>query len=72
MGVIEDLRKPRIANIALFDLILAMLVTEILFRKANLPDYYGVIATIPIGIVVHYLLGVNTQLNYMLGISQSP
>lgn len=70
---LEYIRSFRIQKIALFDLISAMAASAWLFKRNKWGTYYqGALAAVPIGIVAHYLLGVNTQLNYYLGLSKSP
>lgn len=72
MSTIELLRKPRILGITLFDLILTIVITEYIFRYMGYKKYIGVLFSIPIGIVTHWTLGINTTLNYYIGISQKP
>jgi len=79
---IQELRKPRIFGIALFDLILAMIIMALLFLglwKIHFPKLNpwtfvirGMILAIPVGIFIHVLFGVNTELNYYLGLSYKP
>jgi len=69
MSLINTLRKPRIFKIALFDLILSIVSMEILFRRLGAKKYVGASLAIPIGIITHYYLGINTQLNNYLGIN---
>jgi len=70
--LINDLRKPRIAGIALFDLILAIVGTALIFEYFGYTKTQGALFAIPIGIVTHYILGIDTTLNYYLGISDKP
>jgi hypothetical protein len=72
MSLIQTFRKPRIYGIALFDLILAIIGTEILFRYMGATAYLGVILAVPIGVLVHYFGGFDTTLNYKLGLSKIP
>lgn len=79
---ITDLRKPKIFGLAIFDLVLSVIGIIILFvtmqkwHFKNLSYSTFVIAaiilTIPIGIVFHVVFGVNTALNYKLGLSNKP
>jgi hypothetical protein len=72
MSLIQTLRTPRIFDIALFDLILSIVAIEILFRYMWKVEYLGAALAVPIGILIHALLGINTTLNYKLGISCPP
>ncbi len=76
---IKKLRSYRIYNIAMFDVvfgILGMILIMLLFKeKGKSPTNYviaGVLLTIPIGIFIHVLFRVNTELNYKLGLSDKP
>ena len=76
------IRKYRIFGIALFDLVLASVGMVIIFlfaRSLHFPKLNPVVfiiaallVTVPVGSVVHVLFGVNTQLNYDLGLSGKP
>jgi hypothetical protein len=79
---IAELRKHRIFNIALFDLILTVVGMVIIFKMIH-NKYYpelelknfvaaGILLALPISIFAHALFGVNTQLNYVLGLSNAP
>ena len=79
---IQTLRSWRLWNIALFDLIVGLVGTVILmlilwkvhFSKLHWLNFViaGILLTIPLGIFFHILFGVNTQLNYRLGLSDKP
>ena len=75
MNLISTLRSYRIFKIALFDLITAILGTYLLLKymfKGRQESFYiswTIVITLPIGIVVHKLLGIETQLNKYLGIA---
>jgi hypothetical protein len=79
---ITELRKFRIFDIAIFDLvtsILGMILAFIVFWKihfSKLPIYKfilaAVILSIPFGVIIHIIFGVNTNLNYKLGLSYKP
>lgn len=78
MSIIEFLRSFRIYNIALFDLFIS-LVGLYIFGKTVFPGkpprvylLWSVIFVLPIGIMVHYLFGIPTMLNFYLGISTRP
>jgi hypothetical protein len=72
MSLIQDLRKPRFFNIALFDLIISIILTEIIFRAIGAGNWVGAALTIPIGILTHYLIDTPTTINYNLGLSGPP
>lgn len=72
MSLIQTLREPRIFKMAIFDLLLAIILTEVIFRQLGADDWIGAIAAIPIGVIVHAVLKINTALNYKLGIRDSP
>jgi hypothetical protein len=78
----NQIRKYKIFGLAIFDLvsaILGMISIFIIIRTVRFPKLelwkfiiWAIIVTIPVGIVFHILLGVNTQLNYNLGLSYKP
>jgi hypothetical protein len=72
LPTLSDLRRPRIFGIALFDLILSLIVVELLFRIIFKMKWIGLLLTIPIAILVHYLFNIPTTLNYYLGLSDKP
>ena len=72
MTLIKKLREPRIIGIAIFDLLLAIIITAYIFYKLGYDYKIGVLLSIPLGIIIHYLFGIDTTLNYYLGISEKP
>lgn len=78
----KKLRSLRLFNIAVFDLVTAFLGMLLLFwllhrvyyPHLNLGSFIiaALVLTIPVGILFHVLLGINTQLNYTLGLSDKP
>ena len=72
MGIIKKLRDPRIIGIAIFDLLLAIIITSYIFYKLGYDYKLGALLSIPFGIIIHYLFGIETTLNYYLGISKKP
>lgn len=79
---IKDLRTYKIFGLAIFDLSISFILVIVLFMIAwkihfsNL-DWWkfliaAILVTIPIGITFHILFGVNTKLNYELGLSNKP
>lgn len=79
---INDLRSYKIFELAIFDLSLSFIFIILLFITAwkihfnnlNWQKFFiaAVFVTIPIGITFHVFFGVNTQLNYKLGLSNKP
>jgi len=76
---IKTLRSYRIYNIAMFDVIFGIIGTVLLLllfkEKGKSSTNYviaGVLLTIPLGIFIHVLFKVNTELNYKLGLSDKP
>ena len=68
---IEYLRSHRVMGFAVFDLVGAHVLMYVLALTIR-PDrrMQWLYATIPAGILVHYLFGVNTRLNVLLGLQQ--
>ena len=79
---IKDLRSHKIFGLAIFDLSISFVFIISLFMiswKSHFPNLNwrnffitAILVTIPIGIVFHVLFGVNTQLNYTIGLSNKP
>jgi hypothetical protein len=80
--MIRQIRKYRIFGIALFDLVLSFIGTILLFLLLKKWHFYhlqtfpfvfaAIVLAIPIGIVFHLVFGINTTLNYYLGLSDMP
>ncbi|NBO24407.1 MAG: hypothetical protein EBU93_04130 [Chlamydiae bacterium] len=80
--MLAEIRKYRFYGISIFDLVSSFIGIILIFllvwkwKFQNLNPLVFVIAaillTIPIGIFVHVLFGVNTTLNSRLGLSNSP
>ena len=79
---IQKLREYKIFGLAIFDLtvsfigiIAIFLVTwKIYYQHLDWWKFVitAIIVTLPISITFHVLFGVNTQLNYTLGLSDKP
>lgn len=79
---IKSLRKYRFKKIALFDLIASFIGMILLFiilwgaffKKLSWWKFVlaAIILTIPTSILFHIIFGVNTQLNYNIGLSVKP
>ena len=77
-----SIRKYRMFGIALFDIILGaigMIIIFLIARYLYFPKLnyfvfiiFALLLTIPTGILFHILFGINTQLNYNLGLSNKP
>ena len=82
MVSLQKLRSHRIFGIALFDLSLAVLgmiigmivLHNIHFKNLKISNFIiaAILLTIPVGIFTHIIFGVNTTLNYRLGLSNKP
>lgn len=79
---IQNIRKHRIFGIAIFDLVsgaIGMILLFLLAWKVHFPklDWWkflvaALLLTIPFGIIIHVFFGVNSKLNYDLGLSNNP
>lgn len=79
---LENIRSHKIFGLAIFDLVTAIIGMIIIFLiawKIHYPklDWWkfvvaAILLAIPVGIVFHILFGVNTKLNYTLGLSNKP
>lgn len=72
MSLIKSLREPRIFSLAIFDLVLAVILTGYVFEYYGGTFKQGMLWAVPIGVIVHFILGIDTKLNYALGISKNP
>lgn len=73
MSLVSDLRSFRIGGIAVFDVVASMYGCGILNERYGTGSFQrGALAAIPLGIAVHWALGIDTQLNNYLGISDPP
>ena len=80
--ILQNLRRPRVCGLVVFDTLLALIGLAIVFTIAwkvhfsELPYRNFVVVTIlllfPLAIFSHILVGVNTTLNYHLGLSYKP
>ncbi len=76
-GIIDTLRKPRIFDMPVFDwassLLGAWIVGRFVLHITCVSIWIVFIsAWIVLGILVHWVLGVDTMLGYYLGISNKP
>lgn len=72
MDIINTLRKPKLYNIAIFDLGGTLIGAYVLADYMDGNPYEYMAMAIIAGIIVHKLLGINTALNYYLGLSPPP
>lgn len=84
MSIVNSLRNCRycrIGGFAIFDIITSMLGTVAImlaakhyhFEKLDNINFViaGICLAIPLGIFIHVIFGVNTRLNYTLGLSNN-
>lgn len=73
-NLLQRLRGPRLAGISLFDLGGTLAVAYFVGVKyfPNINVLYIMGGAIGLGVVVHKALGINTPLNYDLGLSPAP
>ena len=83
MADINSIRSHRIFGIAIFDLVMSMVLLALFFviiwylryrENLNVINFIiaGILLAIPLGIFFHVLFGVDTTLNYKLGLSNAP
>jgi len=84
MVSLTELRSCRIFGSAVFDFVASVVGVVIVlliakYFRDNLKDlpivnfvFISFVLALPLGIFVHILFGVNTALNYKLGLSQKP
>ena len=63
MKYIEKIRSYRIWNFAIFDFVVSFVGMYILSIILNVNPIRMLLLTIPLGILIHYLLGIETPLN---------
>jgi hypothetical protein len=72
MNMLKKIREPKLFDIALFDLLGTAAVSAFISDQYKYPRYKGILLGIGSGIIVHQLLGVDTKLNYYVGLSNDP
>lgn len=72
MSLIKQLRSYRISEMALFDIIASVIGMIWLSSYIDISKLNAALLAIPIGVITHWVLGINTELNYKLGISNKP
>lgn len=68
----ENIRSYRVFNIAVADVVGTVLIAVYISDQYNYPRSQGIALAFLLGIATHHILGINTQLNYDLGISERP
>jgi hypothetical protein len=63
MSLIKELRKPRVGPFAVFDFVASLGVACWLAPKIGVSRKAALIGAIPVGVLVHELLGIDTPLN---------
>lgn len=66
MNLLTTLRSPRIGKFAIFDFVTAFAGMYYLAPYVGLKPRTGLLLTIPTGLVVHLLLGIETPLTNMI------
>jgi uncharacterized membrane protein YcaP (DUF421 family) len=74
---IDYLRKPKVLDMAIFDwvgsLLIAFAVGRWLFHISSVSGWViFIIVWTMMGVLVHYLVGVNTMFGYYLGLNPKP
>lgn len=76
-GLIETLRGPRIAGMAIFDWVMSLLLAWVIGRYAlhlsgGLAWSLWIVDWVLLGLVVHRMLGINTMFGYYMGMNARP
>lgn len=71
-SAIDRARSFRVADIAVFDVLATAVVGQLISSRLNIGFMYVFLILIIVAIFVHKALGVNTMLNYYLGVSDKP
>lgn len=66
MSLIQELRKPRVGPFAVFDFAAALGAAYLVAPKLGVKRKHALLAAIPVGVLVHELLGIDTPLNRMI------
>lgn len=80
--MLQEIRSYKIFGLAIFDLVTSFagfIVIFIICWKFHFPKlkwwrflFAAIVITMPLSIFFHILFGVNTQFNYILGLSYQP
>ena len=76
------IRKYKLFSLSIFDIVSAVIgmillflvIWKLYFNQLNIWNFIiaAIILTIPVGIVFHIIFGINSTLNYKLGLSNKP
>lgn len=72
MTLVDTLRGPKIANFVIFDWVSTIAASIIVQKIFNIDIYLSFIVLIIISIILHVIFKVDTQTNYLLGLSKKP
>ena len=77
-----EIRKYKLFSLSIFDIVSAVIgmillflvIWKLYFNQLNIWNFIiaAIILTIPVGIVFHVIFGINSTLNYKLGLSNKP
>ena len=77
-----EIRKYKLFSLSIFDIVSAVIgmillflvIWKLYFNQLNIWNFIiaAIILTIPVGIVFHIIFGINSTLNYKLGLSNKP
>lgn len=71
MGI-KELRSWKIGGLALFDIVASIIGMILIADYLAISKFQAALSAVPLGIVVHALFGIDTALNYKLGLSGKP
>lgn len=72
MSLIDELRGPKIANFVIFDWVSTIISAIIIQQVFDANVFMVFIILIILSIFLHIIFKVDTQTNYLLGLSQKP
>lgn len=70
-----SIHDVRVFNFAVIDIVLTFIAVFVVYKKFNKHRYSLLAISLlffAIAIIVHYLMGIDTTLNYFLGLSNKP
>ena len=70
MVTVAQLRGPKVLGMAAFDLLGTLAVAAAVSTRTKKPVLHSFAALMVIAIGVHYLFGINTQLNSYIGLNK--
>jgi hypothetical protein len=74
MSLIQKLRQPRLFEIAIFDVVATLAAAHFIHKKMKWkwPIIKTYVAFFILGIVIHKIMGIDTQLGFYLGLNKKP